>query len=285
MPTLTGLHSYPIKSCAGLALERARLTPWGLEWDRHWMVVDVNDGFVSQRTYPDMARIVPTFEGDCLVVRSDGMPALELPLKPPTRTPSRQVSVWDDSMVAIDEGDRAAQWFSQRLDSTLRLVRFDPSVSRAVSKKWTGEHDAVTQFADGFPILVTGEASLDELNGRLLAKGATPIPMSRFRPNIVVSGLDAYDEDFIETLTIAGSPSVVLRLSKPCARCPITTIDQTDGMRDPHWPHEPLDTLAIYRANPRVGGGLTFGQNAIAIEGDGAWIELGASIDAEWDFA
>lgn len=285
MPTLTGLHIYPIKSCAGVSLERAKITPWGLDWDRHWMVVDVNDGFVTQRTYPDMARVIPSFEGDALVVRTDGMPDLELSLEPRAGASRRIVSVWDDAFGAMDEGDAASQWFSQRFDSTLRLVRFDRSFKRQVSKKWTGEYDSVTQFADGFPILVTGQGSLDELNSRLVAKGAPAIPMNRFRPNVVVSGLEAYDEDFIETLAIGEAQSIVLRLSKPCARCPIPTINQADGTRDPHWPHEPLDTLATYRANALVGGGLTFGQNAIAIKGEGEWLEVGASIEAEWHFA
>lgn len=283
MPTLTGLHIYPIKSCAGLSLDRARLTPWGLEWDRHWMVVDVNDGFVSQRTYPDMARVVPSFESDRLVVRTAGMPDLALPLHldRDAAVSERIVSVWDDAFPAIDAGQEAADWFSQRFDSTLRLVRFNPQLKRPVSKKWTADYDAVTQFADGFPILVTGEASLNELNARLVAKGAPTIPMNRFRPNVVVAGLEPYDEDFIDTLTIA---PVILRLSKPCARCPIPTINQADGTRDAQWPHEPLDTLATYRANPIVHGGITFGQNAIAIQGEGQWLEVGASIEAEWKF-
>lgn len=284
MPTLTGLHIYPIKSCAGLALERARLTPWGLEHDRHWMVIDVNDAFVTQRTYPDMAKIVPSFEDGALVIRTEGMPPLELPLKPRADASRRHVSVWEDTVDAIDEGTQAANWMSQRFDSTLRLVRFDPSVRRIVSRKWTGEYGAVTQFADGFPMLVTGEASLDELNGRLAQKGAPVIPMNRFRPNVVIAGLEAYDEDFIDTLTFGDAESIVLRLSKPCARCPIPTINQADGKRDPQWPHEPLDTMATYRANPLVGGGLTFGQNAIAIHGEGEWLELGSSVTAEFKF-
>ncbi|HTJ95061.1 MAG TPA: MOSC domain-containing protein, partial [Pararobbsia sp.] len=206
------------------------------------------------------------------------------PTQPDLSPDTRIVSVWDDAFPAIDVGEAAARWFSQRFGSTLRVVRFDPSMKRRVSKKWTGDYDAVTQFADGFPMLVTGEASLAELNGRLAAKGAPTISMNRFRPNIVISGLEPYDEDFIDTLTIGGSDAVVLRMSKPCARCPIPTINQSDGSRDAEWPHEPLETLATYRANPLVNGGLTFGQNAIAIQGVGQWIEVGAPIETEWNF-
>jgi uncharacterized protein len=285
MSHLAGLYIHPVKSCASIALERALLTRWGLEWDRHWMVVDVNDGFVTQRTYPDMARIVPAFEDDALVLRTDGMPDLTLPLESASAKTTRTVNVWDDAFAALDEGDAAARWFSSRFDSTLRLVRFDPAVQRTVSKKWTREYDRVTQFADGFPMLVAGQGSLDDLNERLATKGAPAIPMNRFRPNVVIAGLDPYDEDFIDTLSIGDDDAVVLKLAKPCARCPIPTIDQSTGLRDERWPHEPIDTLSTYRANPIVNGGITFGQNAIAIQGEGQWLEIGAPVQAEWNFA
>ncbi|MFS2116848.1 MOSC domain-containing protein, partial [Herbaspirillum frisingense] len=146
-------------------------------------------------------------------------------------------------------------------------------------------HQATTQFSDGYPLLVIGQASLDDLNARLAAKGAPSLPMDRFRPNLVISGLEPYEEDFIDTLRFGeGEQAVQLKLVKPCARCPIPGIDQHTGLRDAQWPDEPLDTLAAYRANPRVDGGLTFGQNAIVIGGIGGSIEVGQACHWEFNF-
>lgn len=290
MAVIRALFVYPVKSCGAIALDRAQLETKGLQWDRHWMVVDASGRFVSQREMAAMARIVPAFvEGGVRLT----MPGADAPVDAPLLLPFTprgdearvQATVWKDTFEALDEGDEAAQWFSRALGVPVRLVRFAPDVTRLASKKWTNDEDVPTQFADGFPLLVTSEASLADLNARLAAKGAPPVPMSRFRPNIVVDGSDAFDEDFIDTLSIAGETAaqdVVLRFTKPCARCPITTIDQHTGERDAQWPAEPLDTLAVFRADPRVDGGLTFGQNAMVVAGAGARLAVGAQ--AEWEY-
>jgi uncharacterized protein len=284
MPVIRALFVYPVKSCGAIALDEALLEAEGLKWDRHWMVVDEAGQFVSQREYAVMARIVPTFiEGGVQLSMSGMTSTLLLSYAP--RGEARRVSatVWDDTFEALDEGDEAAQWFSQAVGVPLRLVRFAPDVTRLSSKKWTNGAEVPTQFADGFPILVTSEASLADLNARLAQKGASPVPMSRFRPNIVVDGEGAFDEDFIETLSI-DDDDVVLRFAKPCARCPITTIDQQTGMHDAQWPTEPLDTMMGFRADPRVGGGLTFGQNAMVVAGAGKRVAVGAEAQWEWRF-
>lgn len=282
MPTLSALYIYPIKSCSAIALEQAQITPWGLEWDRHWMLVDLNGRFLSQRRYPVMARIVPSFSAHSLVVSAPGVSSLNVPLDAEAIQERRSVTLWKDRLRAFDEGVAAADWFSGVMGVSVRLVRFDATVRRLASKHWTGGVDAATQFADGFPFLVTAQASLDELNARLVAKGAPAIPMNRFRPNLVLSGLDAYDEDRIDTLVIDVDERIALRLVKPCARCSMPTIDQILGARNRQWPREPLDTMASYRANPRVGGGLTFGQNALIVKGEGQALRLGMKIRHEW---
>jgi uncharacterized protein len=208
---------------------------------------------------------------------------LLLPFEPRGDARRVEATVWKDTFEAIDEGDEAARWFSQAVGVPLRLVRFAPDITRLVSQKWTQGVEMPTQFADGFPLLVTSEASLADLNTRLAQKGAPPVPMSRFRPNIVVDGEGAFDEDFIETMSINGD-GVVLRFAKPCARCPITTIDQQTGLRDEAWPTEPLDTMAAFRADPRVNGGLTFGQNAIVVAGAGTRVAVGDEVQWEWRF-
>ncbi|WP_176080122.1 MOSC domain-containing protein [Paraburkholderia tropica] len=286
MSVIRALFVYPVKSCGAIALDHAQLETQGLAWDRHWMVVDANGRFVSQREYASMARIVPVFAQDGVQLSMDGVSGgLYLPFAPRGDEARVQATVWGDTFEALDEGDEAAHWFTRALGVPVRLVRFAHDVTRLASKKWTLDQDAPTQFADGFPILVTSESSLAELNARLAAKGAPALPMSRFRPNIVVDGGEAFDEDFIDTLSIEdedGGEAVVLRFVKPCARCPITTIDQLSGERDAQWPAEPLDTLQTFRADARVDGGLTFGQNATVLAGAGKRLAVGAQ--AQWEY-
>ncbi|WP_144160613.1 MOSC domain-containing protein [Paraburkholderia sp. BCC1885] len=284
MPVLSALYTYPIKSCRGIVQGEASLTSIGLAWDRHWMVVDSDGRFVSQREYPSMARIVPMLTEADLLVHAANMPMLSVSLDIGCGRNLRQVTIWKDHLPALDEGDLAAQWFSEVIGVSVRLVRFDDAVQRRVSARWTGGDAAFTQFADGFPLLVTVQESLDELNARLLAKGAPALPMDRFRPNLVLSGLEAYDEDFLNTISIGADGAIVLRLVKPCARCPIPTIDQATGTRDSTWPNEPLDTMAVYRANRLVDGGLTFGQNAIVVHGEGQRLRTGTDLRYEWNF-
>jgi uncharacterized protein YcbX len=287
MAVIRGLFVYPVKSCGAIALDHAQLETQGLMWDRHWMVVDATGRFVSQREYAAMARVVPAFVEEGVQLTMEGIEtALTLPFEPRGNEARVNATVWKDTFDALDEGDEAAQWFTRALGVPVRLVRFAQDVTRLASKKWTLENDAPTQFADGFPILVTSEASLAELNERLAAKGASPVPMSRFRPNIVVGDAgEAFEEDFIDTLSIeadAGHEDVVLRFVKPCARCPITTIDQQSGAHDAQWPTEPLDTLQTFRVDARVDGGLTFGQNAIVVSGAGKRLAVGAQ--AQWEY-
>ncbi len=282
MPVIRALYVYPVKSCGGIALDDALLEAQGLQWDRRWMVVNESGRFVSQREYASMALIHTAFVEDGIRLTMDGMAAsLTLPFETPAGLARVPSSVWKDSFEALDEGDAAAQWFSAALGVAVRLVRFAADVTRLASPQWTGGVEVPTSFADGFPLLVTSEASLAELNVRLEAKGATAVPMNRFRPNIVVDGEGAFDEDFIETMSI-GDGGIVLRFVKPCTRCPITTIDQHTGAPDPQWPHEPLDTMAGWRADPRVDDGLVFGQNAIVELGLGRRVNVGA--EAQWEF-
>jgi uncharacterized protein len=285
MAVIRGLFVYPVKSCGAIALDHAQLETQGLSWDRHWMVVDATGRFVSQREYAAMARIVPAFVEDGVQLTMEGIDKpLLLPFQPRGNEVRVSATVWKDTFDALDEGDEAAQWFTRALGVPVRLVRFAHDVTRLASKKWTLDADAPTQFADGYPILVTSESSLDELNARLAAKGASPVPMSRFRPNIVVADAgEAFEEDFIDTLSIEGDDDeVVLRFVKPCARCPITTIDQQTGEHDAQWPTEPLDTLQTFRVDARVDGGLTFGQNAIVVSGAGKRLAVGAQ--AQWEY-
>lgn len=287
MPSISQLNVYPIKSCAGITRDTVRLRAYGFEHDRNWMVIDPEGRFVTQRTHPRLALVQPALAGDTLVVSAPGMAALDLPIDPAALAgaPVVPATVWGDTVAALDAGEAAARWFSEFFGERLRLVRFDPGHERIASRKWTGDATAQVRFADGFPLLVLGSASLDDLNARLAGKHVDRIPLNRFRPNLVLDGIDAYEEDYTETLRIAATHGEVeLRIVKPCTRCPIPTIDQARGAPDPRWPAEPTETMSAYRADSRVGGGITFGQNAIIVGGVGDTLALGQTVDAELRF-
>ena len=278
--TVSGLFVHPVKSCAGVALREARLMDTGLDLDRAWMVVDAEGRFVTQREQPRMALVRPHIQGLEVVLRAPGMLALHLGINE-VEKPAR-VQVWGDALDAWDMGDVAGQWFSDFLGRPgLRLARFDPEVTRLASKQWTGEVEAPIEFADGFPLLVVGEASLAELNQRLAAAGHAAVGIERFRPNIVLAGLQAHDEDRLHELRIATAEGeVVLRLVKPCPRCPIPNVDPATGVSSP----EVLDQLSTYRAHPVLDGAITFGMNCVIVQGAGATLRAGDAVSADWRF-
>lgn len=287
MATISQINVYPIKSCAGIALDEARMFAHGLEYDRHWMLVDTRGRFVTQRTMPRMALIEPELAGGELVVRAPGQAPFRTPLDAAVLSDAEriEVTVWRSTLNALDVGGEAAQWFSAFLGAPLRLMRFDPAAQRIANRDRTGDTIAPLRFADGYPLLVIGQASLDDLNARLAKKGVDAIPMNRFRPNLVLSGIEAYEEDYIDTLRLeTGAGPIGLRFVKPCTRCPIPTIDQLSGAPDPRWPHEPTDTLSAYRADSRVDGQMTFGQNAVVVEGAGTVLAAGCDASPELRF-
>ena len=286
------LFIYPVKSCAGLALQESLLTDTGLEFDRAWMVVDAQGNFVTQREAPQLALVTPQFKGDQLVLRAPGMLALYLNLY--EYEGNTQVTVWDDSLPAFDMGDLAAQWFTDFLaqfegkvstPAAYRLARFDPEQQRLSSLQWTAGVQAPNLFSDGYPLLVVSQASLDGLNARLLASGHAAVGMARFRPNIVLTGLQAHDEDRLSLLRVqAGlnedANGVQLKPVKPCARCPIPNIDPATAQSSP----AVGDTLQAYRQDDRVNGGITFGMNAITLSGQGTVLRVGQAVMADLDF-
>jgi uncharacterized protein YcbX len=277
--SLSALAVYPIKSCGGLLLPEALLVETGLEFDRAWMVVDEHGEMLTQREWPRLALVQPQFKHSELMLRAPGMLALHLRLD--TVEDSTRVRVWDDVVKAYDMGALAAQWFSDFLGCRARLVRFDPEEKRLSAPEWAGEVQAENAFSDGFPLLVANQASLDDLNARLVAKGTAPVTMQRFRPNLVLSGLSPFDEDHIDSLEITTEQGAVrLRLVKPCVRCSIPNVDPISAQTSP----EPGDTLASFRADARMKGGITFGMNAVIIEGHEHLLRTGQSVAARWHF-
>jgi hypothetical protein len=282
------LFVYPVKSCAGVEVQEAILTETGLEFDRAWMVVDEAGEFVTQRELPRMALIKPQLKHYDMVLRAPGMLALHIALDG-VEGPA-MVRLWGEDVHAFDMGGVAAQWFSDFLGRKLRLVRFDPDHKRLSSKKWTGDVEALNQFNDGFAVLVTSEASLQGLNARLEAAGQAAVTMERFRPNIVLSGVDAHDEDRLDVMHIAGGTAAAgepaaaagirLKPVKPCPRCPIPNVDPATGVSSP----QVGDALQAYRKNDVVKGAVSFGMNAIVLDGVDQVLRVGQPVRSDWRF-
>ncbi len=260
--TLESVHVYPIKSCAGIAPAEALLIETGFDLDRAWMVVDTAGALVTQRELPRMALIRPTLKGEELILRAPGMLALHLALDR-VEAPCK-ATVWNDTVAAFDMGALCAQWFTDFLGQPLRLARFDPEHKRLADRRWTGTLEAETSFQDAFPLLVASSAGLDEVNRRLALAGEPAVTMARFRPNIVLGGLDAHGEDHLDEVVFdAAEGPVRLKMVKPCSRCSIPDVDPATG--EPG--HAVGDVLAQYRADRRLDGALTFGMNAVIVEG------------------
>lgn len=246
-PILSAIYIYPVKSCRGIPLTSARLNTWGLEYDRNWMAVNAEGHFLTQRQLPRLALVETALEPKFLRLTAPNMPELRLSLSDSSGRVV-DVKVWRDRCQALDQGDEVAEWFSTFLSTTCRLVRISEGYDRPVDRDYAPQ-DAQVSFADGFPLLTISEATLSDLNARL----AEPLPMNRFRPNLVVSGCEPYAEDSWHTICIG---DVTFYGVKPCQRCIITTIDQTTGIGG----REPLATLTTYR---RVKGGVILGQNLV----------------------
>lgn len=255
--SLTALHVYPLKGARGLAPGAARAERRGFAGDRRWMIVDEAGTFVSQRTRPALARLAPERRDDAFVLRAPGQAELVVPLaaggRPLDAAPC-PVTIWRDTVDALDAGEAAAAWLAARLGEPCRLVFMPDETERPVDPAFAAPADRVG-FADAFPYLLASEASLADLNARL----PRPLPMDRFRPNLVIAGAAPYAEDGWRRVRIG---TVAFRVAKPCARCAVTTVDQATGIASGP---EPLRALAAYR---RGAEGVLFGMNLIP-DGEG----------------
>lgn len=249
--TLSEIWIYPIKSLGGIRLQKASLTEQGLQWDRRWMLLDENGEFLTQRQFPEMALLDVSLQPDSLQVihRHKPLPPLEIPLELKMPAEVLDAPIWDDSSKAYVVSQEANRWFSEALGRTCRLVFMPDEGERMVTGKTSGRQQKVS-FADGYPILLIGQASLDDLNSRL----KEPVPMNRFRPNLVFTGGTPFEEDGWHSFAIGCKQ---FWAEKPCARCVVTTIDQETAKKNKK---EPLATLATYR---NLNQKLLFGQNLL----------------------
>ncbi len=255
------LHIYPIKSCQGIDLERAELVDTGFRWDRHWMLVDDEGQFLSQRRVPAMATIATELT-DRHLIASQGERRIDIPLHSPDvdRMP---VQIWNDLLPGSIVSDEADRWFSEALDTPCHLVFLPDSVPRQVDRDYAEDGRSVG-FADGFPLLVVSLENLEPLNERL----DRPVGIERFRPNIVIGGGAPHEEDEWAALRIG---DIQIDLPKPCSRCVIPSIDQRSAEQDSGL----LRTLAEYRRGED--GKIYFGQNGL--HRSTGWIQVGQTVE------
>lgn len=273
---LSALHIYPVKSCRGLSISSAELDDHGLVGDRRFMIVTAADGlFITQRSHPRLALIATALDPNALTLSTSGHGSVTVgrALRPTVGDkprPTRLVTVWKSTVTAEDCGDEPAEWLSSFLGLPLRLVRMGGTYQRPNLKR-AAQADDVVSFADSCPFLVISEASLADLNDRLVAKDEEPLPMNRFRPNLVVAGCAPYAEDTWTRLRVG---DVVFRSAGPCARCVVTTTDQSTAERG----KEPLRTLATYRRDAANPTDVNFGINLIHETKHGT-VQMGAKVE------
>ena len=261
---LSALYRYPLKSAIAEPLQTSAIEPLGLAGDRRWMLVDEATGrFLSQRAEAHMSQLGATHLDDGLRLSAPGLTSLFVPTPTPDAA-LRGVTVWRDTLRVPDAGDEAAAWVSSFIGKPTRLVQLPAERARFTQSGYGLDTDRVG-FADGFPLLLIGQASLDDLSRRV----GRPLEMLRFRPNLVVSGSEAFAEDGWKRIRIGDTE---LRVITPCARCILTTLDPRTGVRSED--REPLATLKTYR---QVGGDVQFGQNLVS-EGEG-WLQVGMPVE------
>lgn len=272
--TITGLVTYPVKSMKGIAVESTRVTNEGLANDRQWMVVKSNGQFVTQRDLPDMSLVHTYLDENGLVLSKPDSGSISIPHELHNGSLVKTM-VWKDVCETLDQGADVSNWLTQALKShePLHLVRMRPGFSRSLSKAALMTGETSTIFADGAPLLLANEASLDRLNSMLESRAMQAVPMNRFRPNIIVKGLEPFAE---HRKAMLSSKTYQIKLCFPCQRCIVTTIDQDTAEKDSR--DQPFKTLQ--RINPMPGDSKApaFGENAILTHGNDEIIAVGDTL-------
>lgn len=253
MLQLSEIWIYPVKSLGGIKLQNAKVTDRGLEHDRRWLLVDENGLFLSQREYPELALFQPEIIEDFLnITHRVKLATIKIPLHQSFSESDAiiNVTVWEDNIQAYELSSEVSDWFTENLGFSVRLVYMPDKSHRKVESKYALTEDNINSFSDGYPFLIIGQSSLDDLNSRLKES----LPMNRFRPNFVFTGGEAYEEESWKEFTIG---ELTFFGVKPCARCIMTTVDQEKGVISGK---DPLLTLSKYR---KVGNNVLFGQNLI----------------------
>src|ERR1700733_9101353 len=270
MPKISDLFVYPVKSCAGVRVEDVAIVPTGFEFDRNWMVVDADGMFVTQREHPKLALVQPEFANGGLVLAAPGMKPLHVSANGAGAAVS--ITLFGEKHEALSTDAKADAWFSDYLGAPFQLAKCDPKVLRKGGVQYPERDAAPTSFVDNYGVLVISQASHASLNQKL----PQAVPMNRFRPNIVVSGIDEHDEDYF---TNARCGDVGLRFVNPCYRCSLTSIDQQSAMPG----LDVLPTLSTYRYDEAVKG-VKLGAYAAISGGVGSVLHVDSDLDVDWSF-
>jgi uncharacterized protein YcbX len=255
------INFYPVKSCAGLSPLSCKVVDTGFEHDREWMIVDEIGNFITQRQYSKLALVKTTLIENGVRLEAPDMTVIDVPII--LEGVRIETEVWGNKCVGIDQGQAISNWLSKFIGKNCKLIRMAPDFKRSIKEKYKIKGDEITGFADAFSFLLISEESLNDLNSKLNEK----LPMNRFRPNIVISGGIPYQEDSWKKIKIG---EMIFHIVKPCARCEITTVNQSTGEKG----NEPLETLGTYRTKPK---GVMFGQNLVH-EGTGT-IKVGDIVE------
>lgn len=250
MLSVSEIWIYPVKSLGGIRMQSSPVLPKGLEYDRRWMLIDEQGNFMTQRACPEMALFKLSYHTGSFSIHYSGE-SIILPFT--SAGTSLTAQLWDDTVIVNEVSHQHSEWFSERLEMNCKLVSFPESNARPVDKNYAVSNDQVS-LADAYPLLIIGQSSLDDLNQRV----TMPLPMNRFRPNIVFTGGEPYEEDGWDHFRIGQNRFAAVKL---CSRCVLTTVDQETGIKGT----EPLTTLATYRKRDNK---IFFGQNLIPLECD-----------------
>jgi len=275
MITASELWLYPVKSLRGFRVTTALLTPLGFEWDRHWMLIDEKGKFLTQRKIPQMILINTQLTATHLVLSKAGMDDCQIPLSYPSQTTSRTASIWKDSCEVVFEKESVNTWLQGALNikKAIFMVRMKQGSQRSQSKAHLLGDKTHTHFADAAPFLVANNASLALLNATLSDKALSPVSMEQFRPNIIIDGVDAFEEHRIAQLT---HQDYRLTFCYPCQRCIMPTIHLESAI--PHPQQEPFKSLMAINTMPDESKAPAFGENAILNAGEGKMINTGDTL-------
>lgn len=250
MPSISGLYIYPVKSLGGISLDSVELTDRGFRYDRRWLLVDENNQFLAQREHTQLALLQSGITVDGIEVYKNNNPADKITFPFVAENSEREnVVIWDDVCEAVEVSKEISQWFADALAMNCKLMYMPEDSLRKIDQRYALSENDITSFSDAYPVLLIAKESLIDLNERLDEK----LPMNRFRPNLVIEGLEPYEEDWIKHFSVNAIDFFGVKL---CSRCVLTTVNQQTGIKG----KEPLKTLASYRS---LNNKIYFGQNII----------------------